>query len=114
MPVKTRPSEHSVAQPTVWSVILGAGVPRGTASMMAFAASIRESWVGVRGILKLVFGGWRNLEDVRSLDVLTPAKLCTKRESSIWKVGVRRGCETPSLAESTLKTPRHIFEGLRN
>lgn len=55
MPVKTRPSEQSAAQPTVWSVILGAAVPRGTASIVRFAASMSDCWAGVRGIVRGLF-----------------------------------------------------------
>lgn len=51
IPVKTRPSEQSVAHPTVWSVILRSTVPLGTASMTAFAASMREDSDDVRGML---------------------------------------------------------------
>ena len=61
MPVKIRPSEQSAAQPTVWSVSLGAGVPRGTASIVLFAASMSDCWAGVRGII-------RNLVERRSLE----------------------------------------------
>ncbi len=50
-PVKIRPSEQRTALPTVWSVILRSTVPLGTASITAFAASMREVSVGVRGMV---------------------------------------------------------------
>ena len=54
IPVNIRPSEQRVAQPTVWSVMLRVRVARETASIVAFAASMRESWAGVRGMAEYV------------------------------------------------------------
>lgn len=54
MPVNTRPSDASAAEPTVWSVIVRCGVSRGTTSMQAFAAAIRSSSGWVRGMVDVL------------------------------------------------------------
>lgn len=89
MPVNIRPSVLSAALPTVWSKRRRCGVKRGTESIAAFAASMRESWSWERAMISDVsacgFYFVILVADVRNFQIFKGGVLGTSEmQNSVW------------------------------